>query len=76
MGFSRKTKDNGVSTDVSTDLRRRLALRCGAHTVNSAGTQVGEARYAQIQDDNGSLCKNNYRFDVVQIYCFRINIKL
>ena len=22
------------------------------------------------------LCKNNYRFDVVQIYCFRINIKL
>ena len=22
------------------------------------------------------LCKNNYRFDVVQIYCFLINIKL
>ena len=22
------------------------------------------------------LCKNNYRFDVVQIYCFRINFKL
>ena len=22
------------------------------------------------------LCKNNYRFDVVQICCFRINIKL
>ena len=27
-------------------------------------------------DSGYHLCKNNYRFDVVQIYCFRINIKL
>ena len=30
----------------------------------------------QFPPESYHLCNNNYRFDVVQIHCFRINIKL